>query len=521
MDGLHAAVDAAGRDDLTGLPNRSSLRSHLENTLLNARQRQSSCALLFADLDGFKEVNGTFGHHAGDQLLLEVARRFNSVLRESDVLARLGGDEFAVVSPASDLTDAVALADQLLRALDDPFAIHGHAVHVSASVGIALGPGQGRDAQTLMRHADVAMYVAKRSGSGPAVYSPAEDPYSPRILEVAADLRRALENGELLVHYQPIVDMRTGACARAETLLRWQHPRRGLVPPEQFVSLAESSGLTKALGSWVLGRALRDCAAWAAADLRLGVAVNLSTRHLRDPALAASIAQLLEGARVPADRLTLEITETAVATDHTPVIHNFARLRRLGVRLAIDDFGTAYSSLSVLRGLSVDEIKIDNSFVLSLTSDESSAAIARATIQLAHNLGLAVVAEGVEDQRTWDLLAAMGCDAAQGYHVSRSMPPDVLGRWLEERRSLATANDGQKRDTATRLLRALTPREREVLRLMGEGLENEEIAARLGVTLVTVRGYAQKVLEKLDAHSRLEAVVRAGKCGLLQLLEPS
>ncbi len=518
---VHAADPSAPQDDLTGLPNRAALRGCVERALLAARRQQTSCALLLVDLDRFKEVNGTFGHDAGDRLLREVARRFRGALREGDVLARLGGDEFAVVpAAASDLAAAVTAAKDLLAALEQPFAIHGRPVHMSASVGVVLGPEHGRDVETLMRHADIAMYAAKRSGDGHAVYSPAEDPYSSSTLEVAADLRRAIEREELILQYQPIVDMKSGECLRLEALVRWQHPRRGLVPPEQFVPLAEAAGLIKGLGSWVLGRALRDCAAWRASGIDVGVAVNLSTRHLRDGELSASIAHLLEVARLPAAWLTLEITESAAA-ERARVMENFGRVRRTGVRIAIDDFGTSYSSLASLRRLAVNEIKIDNSFILSATADESSGAIVRAIVDLGHNLGLSVTAEGVEDQHTWDLLAAMGCDAAQGYYVGRSMSANELGRWLDDRRSAEAVRASQQRSAASAVVGTLTPREREVLRLMSEGLENEEIAARLGVTLVTVRGYVQKVLEKLEAHSRLEAVVRAGKSGVLELLDAS
>lgn len=508
------------RDALTGLLDRAAFARHLADVLLESRRQQTSCALLVVDLDRFKEVNGAFGHSAGDQLLREVARRYRSALPDSDVLARLGGDEFgAVVARVRDLAEAIGVARTLLRATEDPLTLHRHALHVAASIGIALGPEHGRDAETLLRHADVAMYAAKRSGTGYAVYSPAEDPYSASMLGLAADLRRAVEREELFLQYQPIVDMRTGQCLRVEALLRWQHPRRGLLPPEQFVPIAEGSGFVKPLGLWVLARALRDCAAWRAADLGLGVAVNLSPRHLRDDDVTSAVGELLATTRVPADQLTVEISESAIASELTVFRENLARLRGLGARLAIDDFGTAYSSLAAIRRLAIDEIKIDNSFVLSSTTDATSAVIVRLMIELAHSLGLAVVAEGIEDGHAWDLFAAMGCDAAQGYHVGRSMRADELGPWLEDRRAVAATRNSQKQRAAAAILASLTPREREVLRLMGQGLENEAIAARLNVTLVTVRGYVQKVLEKLEAHSRLEAVVRAQKSGALELLE--
>jgi len=407
------------------------LRDRLTQALSAAQRHDSPLALLLLDLDRFKEVNDTFGHQQGDLLLCEVGRRLRGALRASDTLARLGGDEFAVLLPDTDADGAEATAEKLRAALEPPILVERQPVAVGASVGIALCPDHGADASTLLRHADVAMYTAKQAGTALATYDAAQDQYSPERLGLIAELRQAIAHGGLILHYQPKADVSTGRVRGVEALVRWQHPARGLIPPDQFIPLAEHTGLIAPLTSWVLDAALRQRRVWARDGLDLDVAVNLSMWNLRDPALPDTVAALLERYDVPAARLCLELTESSVMADPAHSLAVLARLRALGVRLAVDDFGTGYSSLAYLKRLPVDEIKIDRSFARDMGADDTDAAIVRSTIGLGQSLGLTVVTEGVEDRATWDLLAAGGCDLAQGYYLSQPLPADELCRWLQ------------------------------------------------------------------------------------------
>lgn len=417
-------------DALTGLPNRTLLLDRLEQALLAAKRLGMSVGFMVVDLDRFKEVNNTAGHQVGDALLKEVALRIQSRLRDSDTLARLGGDEFGLVLPGVDATGAVLVARKILKILERPFVIAGQAFDVAASLGIAHFPDHGEDRDALLRNADVAMYAAKRSGSGFNVYASEQDTHSSARLALAAGLRVAIERGELELHYQPEVSLRTGAVQWLEALVRWRHPRRGLLPPSEFVPLAESSGLVKLLTEWVLATALRACAAWQAAGRELGVGVNLSMRNLLDPQLPERIAALLAETGAPAPRLGLEITENVLMADPEHVLQTLQRLRGMGVSIYIDDFGTGYSSLAYLHRLPVNGVKIDRSFTMRLRTDKSGEAIVRATIDLAHTLGFEVVAEGVEDRESLELLKALGCDMAQGYHLGRPLPSAEIERWL-------------------------------------------------------------------------------------------
>ena len=418
-------------DALTGLPNRTLLHDRLEQALRATARDAGGLALLLFDLDRFKEVNDTLGHQAGDLLLQEVAARVRGAVRASDTVARLGGDEFAVLLPGADATGAVAATHTLLAALATPIALDGQSLACAASIGIALAPTHGADVATVLRRADVAMYVAKRAGSGYAVYAAAHDQHSPARLALETELRAALAAGALVLHYQPTVDVRSGRADRVEALARWPHPQHGLIPPDQFIPLAEQTGLIVPLTQWVLETALAQCHTWEQAGWALGVAVNLSMRSLHDPGLPETIAWLLRRYAVPPERLTLEITESALMVDPAQAQAVLLRLTALGVQLAIDDFGTGYSSLGYLKQLPVDAVKIDKSFVQSMghTTTKDSA-IVRSIIDLGHNLGLAVVAEGVEDQATWQRLRAAGCDVAQGFYMSRPMPAAEVEHWL-------------------------------------------------------------------------------------------
>ncbi|HWE62178.1 MAG TPA: bifunctional diguanylate cyclase/phosphodiesterase, partial [Chloroflexota bacterium] len=383
------------------------------------------------DLDRFKEINDTFGHQEGDQVLREVARRLQGRLRASDTVARLGGDEFAVLLPDTDAGGATVAAVKLSAALEAPFQVIDHILHVRASIGIAIAPTHGGDVPSLLRHADVAMYAAKRAGGGHAIYDAAQDQHTPGRLALEHELREVISANRLVLHYQPTVDVRTGRVEGVEALVRWPHARQGLIPPDQFIPLAELTGLIVPLTHWVLEEALRQCQVWQRTGLRLGMAVNLSMRALHDPTLPAALAWLLRRYSIAPERLTLEITESALMGDPAQAQTVLQHLTEIGVHLAIDDFGTGYSSLAYLKQMPVDAVKIDKEFVKNMGKTETKDhAIVRSIIELGHNLGLSVVAEGVEDRETWQGLQTAGCDTAQGFYLSRPVSAPDLDQWL-------------------------------------------------------------------------------------------
>jgi diguanylate cyclase (GGDEF)-like protein len=421
----------AQHDPLTDLPNRTYLRHELQEALRSGKRTQQPLALLMMDLDRFKEVNDTFGHLYGDQLLQQVAERLKKVVGSAGTLARLGGDEFGLLLPTGDANAAIDVARRLLTSLEAFFPIDGHRVALGASVGIALFPDHAADSETLLRYADVAMYVAKRAGGGLEVYSAEQDRHSADRVALAGELRQAIDEGQLVLFYQPTIDCATRRIKGVEALVRWQHPRRGLISPDQFIPLAEESGVINALTHFVLDAALLQCRRWLDAGIDLTVSVNLSMRNLHDPQLPETIGRMLADAGVEPERLNLEITESTIMADPERALAVLQELRALGVRMAIDDFGTGYSSMSYLKGLAVDALKIDKSFVQNLASDRSDRAIVRSTVELAHNLGLQVVAEGVEDTISYEQLARLGCDLAQGYYMGRPMPVADLEQWLE------------------------------------------------------------------------------------------
>ena len=423
----------ATHDALTGLPNWELLRDRLERGLAAASRSAGEVAMLLIDLDRFKEINDTLGHSYGDRLLCQVGPRLQSVLREGDTVARLGGDEFAVLLPLVDgIGEAERVAERLRESLHRPFDVDGLALDVEASIGIVVSPWHGTDTEALLRNADIAMYAAKEVKAGAVVFQPEEHVSAPARLTVLGDLRRALEvTGELFLHYQPKYTLDGERIEGAEALLRWQHPTEGLIPPGDFIPAAEGTGIILRLTERVLDMALAQMRGWMDAGHAVPVAVNLSTRCLLDAGLPDLVARLLAEHRVPAELLRLEVTESAVMGDSARCMEVLQRLHALGVRLSIDDFGTGYSSMSHLRRLPVDELKIDRSFVLGMTTTQQDAVLVRTAIDLGHNLGLTVVAEGVEGAEHVTALRALGCDIAQGYHYARPMVGEQLSELLD------------------------------------------------------------------------------------------
>jgi diguanylate cyclase (GGDEF)-like protein len=421
-------------DSLTDLPNRTLFHDRVRQALTSARRDHVPAAVMIMDLDRFKEVNDTLGHASGDELLKQVGLRLSASLRESDTVARLGGDEFGVLLPkVVDAEAAVAVARKLRTTLEEPFTIHGLTLQMEASVGIALYPDHGGDVQSLLQRADVAMYVAKEHPAGCEVYTRERDDYSPDRLTLLTELRRAIDRGELLLHYQPKADLRTGEIHGVEALVRWEHPERGMIPPDEFIPAAQKTGVIGPLTMFVLDEALRQCRTWSLQGLELCVAVNLSTRNLLDLHLPEAVGELLARWEVPAGLLELEITESTILADPVRAMQILSRLDEMGVRLSIDDFGTGYSSLAYLKRLPVDELKIDKSFILGMDESENDEVIVRSTIDLGRNLGLRVVAEGVESAQGWSRLAQLGCNVAQGYYLSRPVPAAELTAWLRQR----------------------------------------------------------------------------------------
>jgi diguanylate cyclase (GGDEF)-like protein len=419
-------------DPLTHLPNRNLLYERLEQALVTGRDEGKPLALMLIDLDHFKDINNTMGHQMGDLLLRQVGPRLQAELREADTVARLGGDEFGVLLPEADEEVATLAARKLLKALELPFMIGELAMDARGSIGIAFFPEHGHDTDTLMRRADIAMYVAKQSASGYAIYSPDRDSYSPERLALIAELHRAIDKGQLFLAYQPKVDLRTARVIGLEGLARWRHPKLGLIPPDQFIPVAERTGLIKKLTMWGLNEALSQSRSWSEQGLEIAISVNLSPRTLHEMNLPQRIGQLLKTHEVAPEDLELEITESVIMADPVHALEILARINHMGVALSIDDFGTGYSSLGYLKRLPVNAIKIDKSFVMSMTTDQNDALIVRSTIDLAHNLGLKVVAEGVENSVAWERLVALGCDAAQGYYMSRPLPALEMTQWLTE-----------------------------------------------------------------------------------------
>jgi diguanylate cyclase (GGDEF)-like protein len=428
----------ARTDELTGLPNRRSVYEALE-TVERRLAAGASMAVLVVDLDRFKEINDSLGHAAGDELLRQVGPRLSARLRPGDLLFRLGGDEFVVLSADLDGAEALALGQRLRAELQRPFRFGSMGLTVDASVGIAVGPGHSASAEELLQLADLAMYSAKRTRVGATLYDDARDGEGRHRLETVEQLRAGIAAGELVLHYQPKLNLRTGAVDGVEALVRWAHPDRGLLYPDSFIDLAESSGLMSKLTSAVLDGALAQWRVWADTGLVLDVSVNVSPTDLTDDGFPAEVATVLLRHGVPATRLVLEVTESLLMADRERAVRVLERLRDTGVGISIDDYGTGYSSLAYLASLPVTELKLDRAFVGSMPGSPRTAAVVTSTLQLAQSLGLVLVAEGAEDAETVDALIALDCDMVQGYHISRPLPAAQLEAWLRERSAVPSA----------------------------------------------------------------------------------
>jgi len=427
-------------DELTGLPNRRALYAETRGRFGESQcgQRQ---ALLMLDLDRFKEVNDSLGHPAGDQLLIQVGARLGGYLRPADLLVRLGGDEFAVLLETEGRNQAADVAVKLCSAMTEPFDLEDIAVYSGVSIGIALFPDDGPDLSTLLRKADLAMYKAKASGYGHHVYGGSDENDFATQIRTVDELRIALGSDQLVVHYQPKIDLGTGEVHNVEALVRWNHPTRGLLYPDEFLGLVEQAGLMRAMTRVVLAIALDQAALWRAGGRHLTIAVNLSASSLVDNDLPQQVAEMLASRGLPPVVLQLEITEEFLMVDSERARDILTRLRGHGIRISVDDFGTGYSSLSYLRDLPIDELKLDRSFVLPMIDDPRAAALVASTISLAHSLDLRMVAEGVENEIAYAELARLGCDQAQGYHMSRPVPAAELETWLSTRPTSAKLAD--------------------------------------------------------------------------------
>ncbi|HEX8647733.1 MAG TPA: EAL domain-containing protein [Thermoleophilaceae bacterium] len=441
-------------DDLTGLPNRTMFSSLVERTITSNSRRKRMGVVMLMDLDRFKDVNDTLGHHNGDLLLQRIGSRLHSVLRETETVARLGGDEFAILLPeVADRQSVVPVVRRVLKVLEEPVVVGGLALQCEGSVGIAVFPEHGRTVDSVMRAADVAMYMAKENRSGYEFYDAKrhEHRHDAGRLALIGELRRAMDETELVLYYQPKVDMKTGRAEGVEALARWHHPERGLLSPDEFIPLAERSNLLRPMTLYLLDSALRQANAWRTRGLDVSVSVNLSMQNLIDLRLPNDLARLLTSWRLPPGSLELEITESTIMADHRRAMTILTRLSKMGVALSVDDFGTGYSSLAYLQNLPVDFIKIDKSFCISMGEDAGNATIVQSTIDLGHNLGLKVVAEGVETQEAYTTLAALGCDYAQGFYLSRPLAPEKATIWLETMAAGQEPRSEDEDETAARI----------------------------------------------------------------------
>jgi diguanylate cyclase (GGDEF)-like protein len=441
----NALVHQALHDAVTDLPNRVQLHQRLVSALALAERTGQAVTLFFVDINQFKEINDTLGHQFGDQLLRQVGERLSTLVGKSDLLARLGSDEFAIMRTSQDGEQtAKEMTAQIQQCLDPPFMLSGIPVRAGSAIGIVNFPDHGRDAETLLQRADIALFSAKRNGAGKATYSPDHSHFNIRRLTLLGELGPAIEHGEMVLHYQPKVNIQTGVAIGMEALVRWQHPRRGLLAPVHFIELAEISGLINQLTRWVANEGVHQLKQWREQGLDLQLATNFSVRNLHDYSVLDWMENLLSETGIPPDRLIVEITESAII-DELPIVEDMLdKISALGVHTSIDDFGTGYSSLSTLRRLPINEIKMDRSFVANMVTEEHDYAIVRSMVDLSHTLGIKVTAEGVEDKETIDLLVDLGCDLTQGYFFARPLPPSEFLEWVRSSGGvgLATGSNG-------------------------------------------------------------------------------
>lgn len=418
-------------DPLTNLPNKTHLYQSLSNAITESSSQKQSIALLMLDLNRFREVNDALGYRQGDDLLKTVGLRLQSLLKGNQMLARYNADAFAVLMPDAGSECAINLAREILKTMDGPFDFSGLKLYVQASIGISLFPGHGNEADILIRRAEVAMHQAKIGGNGYSIFTGEFENGTSRRLSMAGDLRHAIENNQLILYCQPKVDIKSGLVCGAEALLRWQHPKQGMVSPNEFIPIAEYTGLIKPLTYWVFDAAVRQCFAWQEEKLDIPLSVNLSVRNLHDLTLMDKIKGMITTWGIKPAGIEVELTESAF-TEDPAVYATLTQIRNMGINIFIDDFGTGYSSLSYLQKLPINAIKIDKSFVSDMTTNEKSVNIVNSTIGLAHNMGLKVVAEGVEDNEIYNMLSGLGCNDAQGYYISKPMPMEQLQGWLEK-----------------------------------------------------------------------------------------
>jgi len=418
-------------DGLTSLPNRTLLYDHIEHDITISERDKSSLSLLMIDLDHFKEVNDTLGHHVGDQLLIEVGIRLKALLRDVDTVARMGGDEFSVLLHGANRKQAMEIARKIFKASQLPYDINGLKLIAAASVGIAVYPEHGHDAKNLLQHADVAMYVAKQNKLGYSIYDEAQDNSNVIRFEIIADLQDALRNDELELYFQPKLDLRSRQVVGAEVLLRWQHPQYGFVSPEQIIEFSEHAGLISDLTYWITRTAISQLHLWQMKNIDINISINISAYNLKDEEFLSGMKSIIGDSSLPCDALTLEITENAMMLNPMLAVNTLSEFSQMGFNISVDDYGTGFSSLSYLSKLPIDELKIDKSFVMNMDVDTNNETIVRSTIELAHNLGLKVVAEGIETELVWNMLRSYGCDQGQGFLMSQPIPADQLEKWLK------------------------------------------------------------------------------------------
>lgn len=420
-------------DTLTGLPNRILLVDRLEQAINTASFERSKIAILVVDIDRFKDINDTLGHSTGDRVIRQIAQRLRKIIPEPNTVARLGGDEFGIIlKKFGTKEDAAEVVHTIKETLQVPLKLEGVRLDIDASIGITLYPEHGKDAQILLQRADVAMYQAKQKHCGFIMYTTTLDRCNTRRLTLMGELREAIINNELVAYYQPKIDIKTGKIKELEALVRWKHKVHGLVQPDDFIPMAEQTGLIKQLTLWILHESLMQCAKWNDEGFELRVSVNLSANDLMDVELPETITRTLNAHNVPPEKLLLEITESAVMLDPNRALEVLTNLSTLGVRLSVDDFGTGYSSLSYLSKLPVSELKIDKSFVMGMENNSNNTVIVQATIDLGHNLGLEVVAEGVETASSISLLQPLGCDTLQGYYFTKPLSAQEFNTWRSQ-----------------------------------------------------------------------------------------